>query len=82
MPAEKPPTSNDPTRPSPSALQDDLDECMRWWGDLLEMSENGGKNPFMFCNDDVVRLPEPGIGDLGGADEDGLTFDAEILFGG
>ncbi|XP_042026827.1 transcription factor MYB114-like [Salvia splendens] len=80
--SEKIPTNNDPTRPSSSAQQDDLDECMRWWGDLLEMSENGEKNPFMFSDNDVVRLPEPGIGDLGGADEDGLTFDDNILFGG
>ncbi|KAG6394323.1 hypothetical protein SASPL_144907 [Salvia splendens] len=41
-----------------------------------------GKNPFMFSDNNVASLPEPGIGNLGGADEDGLTYDAEILFGG
>ncbi|XP_042029765.1 transcription factor MYB114-like [Salvia splendens] len=60
-PAEKLPTNNDPTRPSSSALQDDLDECMRWWGDLLEMSENGVTNPFMLSDDDVARVPAQGI---------------------
>ncbi|KAL1536994.1 transcription factor MYB114-like protein [Salvia divinorum] len=87
-PAEKLPTDNDLTRPSSSnlhlSLQDDLDECMRWWGDLLEMAENGGKNPFMFT-DDMPRVLEPvypsGVGDLGGADHDGLTIDSDILSG-
>ncbi|KAL1536996.1 Transcription factor myb1 [Salvia divinorum] len=85
MPAEKLPTDNEPMRPSSSgrhlSLQDDLDECLRWWGDLLEMTENGGKIPFMFSDDDVPPVPEPAIGDLGGADIDGLTFDGDILFG-
>ncbi|KAH6754924.1 myb domain protein 113 [Perilla frutescens var. hirtella] len=40
-----------------SSVEEDLDECIRWWGNLLDMTENGGEGtPFWFSGDEQAGM--------------------------
>ncbi|KAI3451840.1 hypothetical protein Pfo_008505 [Paulownia fortunei] len=63
--------------PSPS-LEEEEDECMRWWGNLLEITENGDGNPFPFSDEDhriVEPTLSPGLHDHANnySNQDGLS---------
>lgn len=86
------PSSSPPLYPTVDGrpVEDDLDECLRWWGDLLEMTENGEQTPFLFA-DELPCGPEAVFpvgfgsddGSINSADGEGLcgnlTLDAEDM---
>ncbi|PIN00957.1 hypothetical protein CDL12_26539 [Handroanthus impetiginosus] len=56
------------------STNDDPDECIRWWSELLKITENGERTPFSFSNEDYQIILSPGLGDANDyADQDG-TF--------
>lgn len=64
--------------PINALLEDDLDECIQWWGNLLEMTEAAGEEtPFWFSGDEQgitapVFVEEHGSN---GANHDGLELE-------
>nr|AIC32299.1 anthocyanin-activating R2R3 MYB transcription factor [Erythranthe lewisii] len=62
-------------------LREDDDECIRWWSDLLEMTEKDGATPLLFPDDDRhitdTTLLSPGQGDQDNicANHDGFCSD-------
>nr|WUT88018.1 R2R3 MYB transcription factor [Rehmannia glutinosa] len=68
-----------PIIPPPLEEEEEVDECMRWWGNLLEITENG--DGILFPQEDQVPIMEPilspGFGDQNGKDygvEDGIIL--------
>ncbi|PIN11795.1 Transcription factor, Myb superfamily [Handroanthus impetiginosus] len=52
----------------------DPDECIRWWSNLLEITETGKRPPFSFSNEDYQIILSSGLGDASDyTDQDG-TF--------
>ncbi|PIN12107.1 Transcription factor, Myb superfamily [Handroanthus impetiginosus] len=45
------------------STNDDPDGCIRWWSNLLEITETGERTPFSFSNEDYQITLSPGLGD-------------------
>nr|WUT88022.1 R2R3 MYB transcription factor [Rehmannia chingii] len=78
-------TKNNKQQPiiPPPLQEEEVDECMRWWGNLLEITENG--DGILFPEEDhlpiVDPLLSPGFGDQNGKDygvEDGILSSLEL----
>lgn len=59
-------SDEDPKNGEPSDIplppEHEMDECIRWWSNLLEMSENEEENPFSLPGQDCPFMG-PGLGD-------------------